>query len=784
MTERWWKPAGMQSYGFWIADGPPGVGRAISGMGFNAVLRDYARIGLMMLHGGEANGRQLLAADWVEEATVPNGTEPISASSTRGYQYQWWTLTESDAYTAIGLQGQFLYVDPKSRTVVVKLSYFPPGEQRADAETEAFLRAVSNWTPSSVAAARTASATARAHHPLDALDAKEIARAVDILRSSGRIDAAAKFATLTVQEDDKDAVRSWRLDREARRRAFAVVMQRGSVYEAIVDIGRSEVESFREVEGVQPRVLLSETQVNDVLWSNSQWIEAMAIRGYADRAKTFCAPLSPGPSLPRELADRRILYTSCYDVADEDAILFGRPIEGLMAIIDVGRREVLSVVDLGVVPLAGSAPSLRHERLAGYRSAANKVEIVTPTGSNIHIDASIVHWDNWDFHIRVDQRVGPVLSLVTYDDRGTKRNVLYQVAVSEMFVPYMDPAATWSWKAYMDVGEYGFGLLASRLKPGSDCPASAYFLDQTIADDDGRPIVLRDSVCIFERPTGGPLWRHVGDNANESRSDIELVVRMAPVVGNYDYIIDYVFNRSGDIEVRAGAAGIDAVKAVAAQSLSDATSKVDTQYGTMIARGLVGINHDHYISFRLDADIDGVRNRAVFDEVAEKVLPRGSVRRSLWTIEPHVVATAGPLTHAMHDGFLRIESVDRTNAVGSATSYQLYPGHTASSVLSADDPIQARAEWSRHPVWLSRFAPQELHASGPYPNQNRETDGLVKWTRSKQAIDGEDLVLWYNVGFRHVTRAEDWPAMPTVWHSFRLRPFNFFDQNPAMDVPD
>ena len=54
---------------------------------------------------------------------------------------------------AVGLQGQFLYVDPATRTVVVKLSHFPPGEQRADAETEAFLRAVSAWTPGAASGA-------------------------------------------------------------------------------------------------------------------------------------------------------------------------------------------------------------------------------------------------------------------------------------------------------------------------------------------------------------------------------------------------------------------------------------------------------------------------------------------------------------------------------------------------------------------------------------------------------------------------------------------------------
>ncbi len=148
MAERWWKRAGMQSFAFWIADGKPGVGRVVNGMGFNAVLRDYGRIGLMMLHNGRANGKQLLPQEWVRESTVPDkGNEPIFPGSDMGYQYQWWTLSGSDAYLALGLQGQYVYIDPSSNTVVVKLSYFPPGEFRAEGETMAFFRAVSKWQP-------------------------------------------------------------------------------------------------------------------------------------------------------------------------------------------------------------------------------------------------------------------------------------------------------------------------------------------------------------------------------------------------------------------------------------------------------------------------------------------------------------------------------------------------------------------------------------------------------------------------------------------------------------
>ena len=155
MSERWWKPGGMEADGYWLADGPPGVGRAVNGMGFNAVLRDYGRIGLMMLNGGEANGVRLLPSGWVEAATarepvrepIGDAPQPLERPGTRGYQYQWWTYPGPDAYAAIGLQGQFIYIDPNTETVVVKLSYFPPGNDEAAAESEAFFRAVSAWEP-------------------------------------------------------------------------------------------------------------------------------------------------------------------------------------------------------------------------------------------------------------------------------------------------------------------------------------------------------------------------------------------------------------------------------------------------------------------------------------------------------------------------------------------------------------------------------------------------------------------------------------------------------------
>lgn len=126
MSEKIWKPAGMESDAFWIMDGPEPVGNEFYGAGFNATLRDLGRLGLLMLNMGEANGTQVISEAWVEESTVSDpGYERTEEGSPIGYQYQWWTLPESDAYSAIGLYNQFIYIDPQTQTVIVKLSHTP-----------------------------------------------------------------------------------------------------------------------------------------------------------------------------------------------------------------------------------------------------------------------------------------------------------------------------------------------------------------------------------------------------------------------------------------------------------------------------------------------------------------------------------------------------------------------------------------------------------------------------------------------------------------------------------
>jgi CubicO group peptidase (beta-lactamase class C family) len=92
-----------------------------------------------------ANGRRIVSAEWIRESTTPSGTRGPDPRS--GYGYQWWMAGTPHAFQAIGLQGQFIYIDPATRTVIVKLSYFPPADTSSEQEAAAFFAAASGWQP-------------------------------------------------------------------------------------------------------------------------------------------------------------------------------------------------------------------------------------------------------------------------------------------------------------------------------------------------------------------------------------------------------------------------------------------------------------------------------------------------------------------------------------------------------------------------------------------------------------------------------------------------------------
>ena len=630
------------------------------------------------------------------------------------------------------------------------------------------------------------SALAAPTNPLDALTADEINRTVEILNAAKQVNADTRFPTITLLENPKAEVLRWSPGQPFERRARADYLNGNRLFEAAVNLTTGKVDSVTEVKDRQSSILFEEfLGASEVVKKDPRWRAAMARRGITSFDNIICAPLTVGPVIDEKYRGLRLLKVPCFDKTGAVNNVYGRPIEGLLAIVDVRKGAVVDVVDEGVVPIPTAIPSEAYDAATSTRKPTKPVQIVSPQGPNYTIDGSVISWDKWNFHLRVDKRLGPVMSRITYRDGNQKRQVAYQLSTAEMFVPYMDPSQTWAYRAYMDIGEYGFGALSSPLKPGSDCPVNATFVDAVVSDDHGKPMTLKNVVCVFERDTGDPLWRHYEffTDSHESRPNVELVVRMAPEVGNYDYLLDYAFNRNGEIDVRVGAYGIIATKGVATRNMHDPTAAADTQYGTLVAPNLVGVNHDHFMSFRVDLDVDGQDNRLVEDKFVKRTLSGNPLRRSLWQIERSVVGTEGAIETMHEPAWFRVESSSRENSLGNPTSYQLMPGHSDLSLLDPEEPQQQRASFSGSALWVTRYKPDENFAAGTYPNQNRLVEGLPKFVADHESVANTDLVLWYTVGFHHQTRSEDYPVMPAMWHSFTLRPFNFFDRNPGLDVP-
>jgi primary-amine oxidase len=634
-------------------------------------------------------------------------------------------------------------------------------------------------------------------HPLDALSVGELETTLAALRDAGYADDKTRFALIDLFEPEKAAVLAWRPGQSLPRKAFAIARRDRTVYETVVDLASRKVERWQKIPGVQSGILVEEwAKAQETTVADAGWQAAMQKRGYdftapgSSKDKLFCAPFSVGHVADPGLRGRRLLKVGCFDTAGARNNIWSRPIEGLYALVDLDDGKVVRLIDTGVVPVGRDSHPYDEASQPALRPALKPVVNRTPDGANFTVkggpSGAEVKWNKWSFHYRMDRRIGLIVSLLRHEDAGRERMVLYRGSIAEMFVPYMDEHPGWSSRTYMDVGEYGFGLLASELRSGSDCPADAAFFDAVLPDDKGKPMTARSVVCLFERNTGAPLWRHAEgvNNTYEGRPAVELVLRTIPAVGNYDYVIDWVLTEAGALRIDVGATGIDETKGVAARTMADPSAERDAANGALVAANLVAVNHDHFLSFRLDVDIDGASNTLVRQRLVPRRTAANADRRSLWTVSEQPVVREGPLATHGHGGaeFWRVVNPGLTNKLGQHPGYELRAGHSATSLLAPDDVPQRRAAFSGAPLWVTAYDPGELYAAGLYPNQSGGGDGLPAYVKRQRPVVGSDIVLWYTMGFHHLPRPEDWPVLPTMWHSVSLLPYGFFDHNPSLDV--
>lgn len=129
LSEKIWRPFGMEQDASWLLGS---TGHEISGCCIQASTRDFGRFGVFMLGGGIANGKPVLPEGWSAAATTKQvETTPPGY----GYGYQWWTMNDG-SYTAKGIFGQGIFVDPKRNLVIASNSNWPQATDRQGGNRE------------------------------------------------------------------------------------------------------------------------------------------------------------------------------------------------------------------------------------------------------------------------------------------------------------------------------------------------------------------------------------------------------------------------------------------------------------------------------------------------------------------------------------------------------------------------------------------------------------------------------------------------------------------------
>jgi primary-amine oxidase len=613
-------------------------------------------------------------------------------------------------------------------------------------------------------------------HALEPLTAEEILAAVAAVRATGRLTDAARFSTITLDEPQKDE-----LDRTDRRARLLIVPgPECTLVEAIVGLGTGEVLAWVEHEDVRPALGFEESfNAIIALHEHEGFVAALAARGITDLTKVQIDPWPTGSFGIAVEEGRRIVRCICFYREQPGDNGYARPIEGLQAIVDMARGEVLEIIDQGAVPMPDGPGSYYPEDNGPLRDDLRALEITQPDGVSFTVEGNLVQWQRWSLRVTLDPLEGLVLHTVGYEDGGRIRSILHRASISEMVVPYGDPGPLHGWKNAFDAGEWGLGRMANSLTLGCDCLGEIRYLDAVFADEQGNPSTTTNAICIHEEDHG-ILWKHVDllGGRTEVRRSRRLVISSIATVGNYEYGFYWYFYQDGSLQLEVKLTGIMSTKAVEPGD--------HEPHSPGIAPGLAAPVHQHLFCARLDMDVDGPVNEV--HEVDVEPMPEGADNpwgngfAPLATTLEHELQ-ARRLVDPSRSRTWKVVNPDVRNGIGEPVAYKLIPGSSPTLLAREGSSIASRAGFATHNLWVTPYASDERRAAGDHPNQHRGGDGLPRWTAADRPLTDTDVVLWHTFGVTHIPRPEDWPVMPVEYCGFLLSPAGFFDRNPALDVP-
>ena len=458
-------------------------------------------------------------------------------------------------------------------------------------------------------------------HPLDPLSGSEITNAAAAVRADPRfadLSSDSRFITMELIEPDKAALLSWNDGGPApERRAEIVILDRGSEASVIttVSLDTGSVMTWDTRTDIQPMAVVGELmEAEDLVRDHPEFQAALAKRGITDFSTVQVDAWPAGHFGEAEEDTIRLGRAVAFIRPNPGDSEWAHPVDGLIAIVDLNKREVLRVEDHGVVPIPPESGNFTAEAGAPLRTDIKPIEITQPEGAGFTLEGRVLRWQRWQVHIGFTPREGLVLNQLGYEDDGRLRTILHRASLSEMVVPYGDPSPVHYFKNAFDAGENGVGLAASPLTRGCDCLGEIVYLDADVSDSSGQPVHIPNAICLHEEDHG-VLWRHIEwrDGRGEVRRSRRMVISSFSAIGNYDYGFFWYLYQDGTIEFEVKLTGVLSTGGIAPGERPE--------HGVLVAPGLNAMVHQHFFNMRLDLDIDGTSNAV--EEVWTESLPPG-----------------------------------------------------------------------------------------------------------------------------------------------------------------
>ncbi|CAN9430450.1 unnamed protein product [Alternaria alternata] len=594
-----------------------------------------------------------------------------------------------------------------------------------------------------------------AQHPLSALSASELRNAAAIIKASWPAHTDLHFKVVTLQEPPKaevlkylEAEHSGKPVPSISRKAFVnyYIRNTSKFHEAVVDLTSGRVDS---------NILLGPFVHANGDGDEIVEIEKLVLADEKVQAEIAKLELPKGTVVISDpwiygsdgVGDEDRLY-QCFlylrdpmNSSEADSNHYAMP----LPISPVVSTESMRVIRVDLLPTGADntikpvekykiqPPNEYIPEAQTLRTDLKPLNVVQPEGASFQVEqqgtSSVISWQKWNFRVGFNQREGMVL----YDVRYDNRSLFYRLSLSDMNIP---------------------------------------------ADNKGDVVEMPNVVCVHEQDAGIG-FKHT--NYRTGRAVVarnrELVLQSIITVSNYEYILAFIFNQAGEIDYEIRATGI-----LSTQPIDEG---VEVPFGTVVHPGVLAVHHQHIFSLRVDPMLDGYDNRLVYDEAF--AMPRSDFNPhgTGYYVQETVVEKSGGYDIAYENNrTFKIQNPNVRNPInGKPVAYKIQAPPFQKILSDKDSFNYKRAEFSDHNIYVVKHKDGELYAGGLYTNQSRGGSGVRSWAERNENVKDTDFVVYIQAGINHVPRIEDFPVMPCEIIKIHMKPVNFFDKNPALDVP-